>query len=127
MKKKYWFFISAIVIIAAALAYNYVYQDHRDIKSEQPDFTITSTSIFEAFQANSTSAENTYLNKTIEISGIITEINNTDLTLDHNIFCQFTSNLTGEIHVGEYITLKGRCIGYDDLLEIVKLDQCNIK
>jgi hypothetical protein len=27
---------------------------------------------------------------------------------------------------GDIVVIKGRCIGYDDLFEIVKLDQCII-
>jgi len=39
--------------------------------------------------------------------------------------CSFESAIQG-INANEQITIKGRCIGYDDLFEIVKLDQSTI-
>jgi hypothetical protein len=31
------------------------------------------------------------------------------------------------LKVNDSVTVKGRCIGFDDLLEEIKLDQCTIK
>ncbi|MGA0283101.1 MAG: hypothetical protein ACO3M5_00175 [Saprospiraceae bacterium] len=64
-------------------------------------------------------------NKIVQISGIITEINEEGILLNHNIYCQLDEKLT---NMAEYdlITLKGRVIGYDELLEETKLNQCII-
>lgn len=115
--------ILLIVFVLAIIAYNYIYQEHRDIKSEKAEYSVSSLDLINEFAINSSDAEKKYLNKTIEVKGNITEINGYDLTLDDNIFCQFND----EIKVpSKSINIKGRFIGYDNLLEQIKLDQCNI-
>ncbi len=121
-----WIIILVIVIVAAIFGYNYVYQDHRDIESERAEFTMSSSEINQLFSKNSVAAEQKFLNKTIEVSGLITDINSNDITIDDKIFCQFSDNLEASTDKNENIKIKGRVIGYDDLLEQVKLDQCTI-
>lgn len=122
MKRK-WIILLIFILLAFA-GYKYIYQDHRNIQNEEVQFEVSSSSIAEEFALNTLSAEKKYLDKTIIISGIISELNLNDLTLDGKIFCQF-SNLNNEtINIETKIKVKGRFIGYDDLLEQVKLDQC---
>lgn len=114
----------AVLITILVVGYNYIYQDHRDIKDEQASHTITAIKISEDFIENTTAAEQKYLNQTIIISGLVTATNKNNLTLNTKVFCQFTDNQTFKI--GSKIKVKGRFIGYDDLLEEIKLDQCHI-
>ena len=123
MKK--WIIIIVLVLIGY-LVYSYLYQDHRNIKTEQAVFIVSSIEINNEFSKSITQSETKYLNKTIEISGVITEINNIDLTIDSNIFCLLNDTLSKAIKINTKIKIKGRCIGYDNLLEQVKLDQCHI-
>ena len=122
MKKKIIFFI--LLLAVSISLYNYVYQDHRNIETESPEFKSTPEDIVNEFKLDALVSEKKYLNKTIELTGIVTEINNTDLTLNNTIFCQFTENQT--VTQNSEVKVKGRCIGYDDLLEQLKLDQCSI-
>ncbi len=128
MKKIKWPLILVSILLISYLGYNYIYQDHRDIETEAAQFAMTTKSLIQEFKENTAKAETKYLNKTIEISGNISEINLKDLTLDGYIFSSFNSELNrNELKINKTITIKGRCIGYDDLLEQVKLDQCTIK
>lgn len=115
-----------ILILVAFLGYNYIYQDHRDIKTEKEDYTVTSSFISLEFSNNLSESESKYLNKTIIVSGNISEINENNLTLNEQVFCQFKEGINSSIKLNTEIKIKGRLIGYDDLLEQVKLDQCNI-
>ncbi|HMC01754.1 MAG TPA: hypothetical protein VKN14_12030 [Flavobacteriaceae bacterium] len=124
MKKKIFIFIITIIIVI--IAYNYVYQDHRNIEKEKAEFVVLATEISNEFLDNPEQASTKYLNKTIEVTGVVTNINDNDLTLDINVFCQFVANIEDEISVGDKIKVKGRCIGFDDLLTELKLDQCTI-
>ena len=127
MKKRLWI-ILLIVIIGGFLGYNYIYQDHRDIDAETPEFTLTSEAIATEFSNNAATAETKYLNKTIMVSGSITEVNAKDITINNTLFCNLSDGYeTTNLKINDNITIKGRCIGYDDLLEVVKLDQCSIK
>ncbi|WP_290699889.1 hypothetical protein [Lacinutrix sp.] len=126
MKKKLQLIFVAI-IIASFFAYNYIYQDHRNISNESAVFTTDSKSLSDEFKNNIQDSETKYLNKTIVIKGEVSEINTTDLTLNDLIFCSFSQSMsTGLLQLNKQITIKGRCIGYDDLLEQVKLDQCTL-
>lgn len=114
-----------IIVIVAFLGYNYIYQDHRDIESETAAFTLTAEDITNDFEINPSDAESKYLNKTIIISGIITELNSKQITVNDKVFCQL-NNPTNILKTNQEVTLKGRFIGYDNLLEEIKLDQCYI-
>ena len=113
-----------IIITILIIGYNYVYQDHRDIAKEEAKFELNSKEIKNEFVSNVFTAEEKYLNRTIEVSGTISETNIVDITIDDNVFCQFSNNINSSVNLNSIITIKGRVIGYDDLLEQVKLDQC---
>lgn len=124
MKRKW--IIALVFILLAFAGYKYLYQNHRDIQKEKAEFAISSDVIINEFLQNSLEAEKKYLNKTIEISGVITEITQKDITLNNSVFCQFKNSINRKLNIKENITIKGRCIGYDDLLGIIKIDQSKI-
>ena len=121
MKRK--LIVLLVLILLAFAGYKYLYQDHRDIKKEQAEFVVSTSSITKEFFQNVIEAEKKYLNKTIQINGTITEVNEKDITLNNTIFCQFSNEINSIQKINNTITIKGRCIGYDDLLELVKIDQ----
>ena len=123
MKRKYLILL-IIVVIAIIIGYNYIYQDHRDIGNERAAASLSSSSLVEKFLNYSQEADSLYLDKTIEISGEVTAIGESDLVLDEKVFCTFES--VPKVELNSKITVKGRCIGFDDLLEEVKIDQCSI-
>ena len=125
MKRK--LFISlGLATLLLIIGYLYIYQDHRDIKSEQPEFVLSSIELFDQLLNDPLASEQKYLNKTIEVSGKLSELNQSDLTLDDHIFCQFSETISRELQTNSPIKIKGRFIGYDDLLEQVKIDQSSI-
>ena len=73
-----------------------------------------------------TKAELKYLDQTIVVSGLITSVNAENITISNKIYCQFET-LNNDLKVNVSVAIKGRCIGFDDLLEEIKLDQCSIK
>lgn len=112
-----------IVIGLAIVAYNYVYKDHRDIEGERAEYMVSSTDLANEFAINPSASEKKYLNKTIEVKGSITQLNDLDLTLDDKVFCQFNAKIWSN---SNSISVKGRFIGFDNLLEQIKLDQCSV-
>ena len=118
--------IGVVVVVAIAIGYNYIYQDHRDIETETAEFILSSNEITNHFSSDPTTAEQKFLNKTIEVSGVVSDLGINEITIDDNIFCQFTELNQDAISLNSQVTVKGRVIGYDDLLEQVKLDQCSI-
>ncbi len=122
--RKWWILI--ILLIIGFIGYNYLYKAHRNIENEAPTYVLLAQSIIEEFIENPSVSENKYLNKTIEINGIVSEIRDRDITLENSIFCQFDKLIPQDLKLNNSLSVKGRCIGYDSLLEQLKLDQCTI-
>jgi hypothetical protein len=47
--------------------------------------------------------------------------------LDEKLLARFTNNIPNNLKLQTPIAVKGRLIGYDDLLAEIQLDQCTIK
>ncbi|HLT33336.1 MAG TPA: hypothetical protein VKZ98_06060 [Aquaticitalea sp.] len=122
MKK--WIVVIGLVLIVV-ISYNYIYQEHRNISSETPEFVVTADEIKKAFE-HSSESEKKYLNKTIAVTGQVSDANITEVTLESIVFCQLIDSLKTTLKKNSNIKIKGRVIGYDDLLEQVKMDQCMI-
>ena len=102
-----------------------MYPDHRSISEETVSYTLDAESLFNEFTEDSQQAELKYLDQTIIVSGVVTSINSKSVTISNKIYGQFET-LNSDLKVNDSIAVKGRCIGYDDLLEEIKLDQCSI-
>lgn len=124
MKKKIGIAILAVCLFGF-LSYNYVmHGGERDLSSEETAFTVNVSSIKSEFSKNINLANKKYLEKPIAVSGFITAINGTQLTIDNFIIC--TLKKPKSTKIGQEIIVKGRVVGYDDLMEELKLDQCFI-
>jgi len=115
-----------LLIIIALVVYNYMYKSHRNIETESPSFVIESSKLINEFTSNIEISSNKYLDKTIEITGLVTTVNSTSLEIEKNITCYFNDTIVNNKLLNKRITVKGRCIGFDELLEEVKIDQCII-
>lgn len=126
MKKKLGI-VLIVLLIVAFLAYNFIYKSHRDISNEEPTFSVTTTQLIDTYALDESVANAKYLDKTITVSGKVTSINEADnsITIDEKLFGILTENNT-TIKIDDSITFKGRFIGYDELLEEVKMDQITI-
>lgn len=124
-KKSLFIVLGVGALLAAILVYNYVYQDHRDIQSEAPAFTVSATELSAAFEQDETSATQTYLNKTILVTGMVSTIDNETAMMEPSIFFALSENqqLPEKKAFMTEVQIKGRCIGYDSILEEIKFDQ----
>jgi hypothetical protein len=128
MKKKIIITLLIILVLAFGL-YKYLYKGHRDISSEDVTYAETVSQVFDAFQKNDSLANSKYLDKTIEISGTITNIDaqNKTITVDEKLTARCTTSIPNSLKLKNPITVKGRVVGFDDLLEEIQMDQCTIK
>ena len=120
MKKKILLFVFTLCLFF--LGYNYLFPDHRTINQEEALFNVEASILFDEFIDNSKQAEYKYLNQTITVSGVITSFNTENIMINNKIFCKF-DNIVNKININDSIVVKGRCIGYDELLEEIKLYQ----
>jgi len=127
MKKKLLIPILAICIISfSSYGYYYVmYGGARDLSSEETAFQTSATAIATEFKLDPEISNKKYLEKAVAISGIVTKCNDTLITLNQTVICALKNPATN-IKINQPIHLKGRVVGYDDLMEELKLDQCFI-
>lgn len=126
MKKKL-LIVLVIVVIFGFVGYKYVYKDHRDVSSEEASFKITLADLKADFEKNDSVANTKYLDKAIAIYGEVTslDLETNEIIVDSNL----SATIKGKVNVkkGDKVTVKGRFIGYDDLLEEYKMDNCVIE
>lgn len=105
--------------------YGFLFKEARNIESEMPEYSLTAAKISEDYNSNPQKADSLYLNKTIEIRGQVTKETDSVIILENTIFCLFTQKVKEKL-INNKVTVKGKCIGYDELFQEIKLDQCSI-
>lgn len=126
MKKKL-LIVCFFVITSTVLIYNYVYKSHRDISNEKESFAISVIDLKNDYRKNDSLANAKYLDKTIVIYGKITSLDlaNRLLSVDTSLSAILKESGVS-LNLNDSIKLKGRFIGYDDLLEEFKMDECSV-
>lgn len=116
-----------IFLVILFLSYKYLYHEHRDISNEKALFSLTANEILKDFLLDESKANLKYLDKSITISGKITNIDtkNNTIVIDEKVFVLLKK--IPVVKQSEVIIVQGRVIGYDSLLEEIKLDQAEIK
>lgn len=119
--------LAVVVYFAFPVVKDYMVNNlgKRDIKSEETAFTVKTKDIVAEYTKNEANANTKYINKPIAVSGVVTSVNGKEVVLDEIGICNFLA-ADASIKVGQTITVKGRVVGYDDLMGNVNLDQCSI-
>lgn len=90
----------------------------------EADFRSVPEELHYEFEKNGSVATKKYLNKIIVITGVVSEKDSESITLEDKILCYLSTNTDNNFETK--IVIKGRCIGFDELLEVVKLDECSL-
>lgn len=116
-----------VLIIGLFAGYRYLYHEHRDISSEKATFSVSVSQLLKEFTEDETKANSKYLDQSIVVKGKITNIDtaNKTIVLDEKVLAILT-NLS-DAKLNTEVSIQGRLIGYDSLLEEIKLDQAQIK
>ncbi|MBV9962427.1 MAG: hypothetical protein JO072_09285 [Parafilimonas sp.] len=119
-KKAFLIIIILIAGVGSIYAYYVWNEPARDVSKEK-GIHITAAAIFDSFSNNEQSANALYLNKAVEVTGIVTNIKKnqageTVVYLQSNdpvfgVNCTFKQD-PGAIQKGNTITFKGICTGY---------------
>jgi hypothetical protein len=111
-------------VVVGVSAFNYVmHGGGRNLLKEETNFSVSSNDLAKEFSTNTNLANAKYLEKAVAVKGIVADVNNNVITLDNGIVCTLqTAN--NAIKKNQVVTIKGRVVGYDDLMEEIKLDQC---
>ena len=127
MKKIILIVIVFLFAIAAGL-YFYMYKEHRIIADEDASYSLTVAKLESEFVQNDRLANKKYLDQTIEIYGKISSLDviSNAIVLDEKMFGTCQNAVDQKLKVGKQVKMKGRFIGYDDLLGEFKMDQVSV-
>ena len=123
--------VVVIALIIGVFAFSQYNKKHDDLKKASADINISSTELFNAFSNNENEANTKYLNKIIEITGVVSKVERSDNSIQifletgdpmFGINCDMDTGTSGfDVHAGETVTLRGICSGY---LMDVALSRC---
>jgi hypothetical protein len=136
-KKKYLLLVlAAAFTVVAIYGYKEFNRKTADVSNMKPQIIISVDSIVAAYASAEDAANKKYLGKTIQVSGIIAEVNNQQDTLlnivlgnaenMNNVSCLLDKKQLENLKyctVGKFISIKGICTGF---LADVELNRCVI-
>lgn len=135
MKSIYYKIIVAVILIFfLSLLYSlYLYnKPFRNVEKSKADIEISLKELIEEYKQDEVSANSKYLDKLIQIEGIITDISinngNSVLTVSESknnpsIICNMSPNYNVnalKLKIGDKVSVKGICTGY--LLDIILIN-----
>ena len=126
LSKKNKFFITLLVLFSSIgiVIYTYTMRAPTTIENKKIDFTGSA----EELLLKITDHTEEWQDKIVVVSGEVTSSDDKGIMLSRKIYCQLKQVTDFQkINLSNNISLKGRIIGYDDLLEELKLDQCIIQ
>ena len=126
-KKIYWSalrFILPLSIIGLVFVYLTYNKPHKDFNKSRSEFTINSKDLILFYHNDTDNANARYLEKILLVTGVITDIGENIIIQDNGIVCTLDPSqiINKKINLGSEISIKGRCIGYDDLLDEIRVD-----
>ena len=125
-----------LVVIVMTTAYFVYNKPHRNILAEEAKFSLALTQMNDEFLADEEAAYKKYFNQVVEISATASSINKKengryDIVLNSNGVIANGELISAgdqfEAMINREVVLKGLFIGYDNLLEEIKLSECSIK
>ena len=142
MKKIYKILIYLVLfgLLCGFGVYMYVFhKPHRNIGKEKPAYTLTAPELLKAFSEKEDAAYKMYGDKALQVTGKIADIakKSTDITITledqtsgvscsfEAEYCQKNADKLGALKVGDEVTVKGKCDGYDMIMGVV-LTRCVI-
>lgn len=112
-----------LVVIVGYAVLNYAYKPHQTVDERDIKFTGTATE----FSITVAKDAAPWQDVVVQLTGTITATDANGFTLNNNTYCQVSdTKVLATLNNGQNVTVKARMIGYDDLLEELKLDQTKI-
>lgn len=127
--KKIILVIIVLGIVGALIVYKMYNKPHVDITETSADITISANKIMQDFSSDETTANTRYLDKIIQVKGIVSETKIENeigiISLKTNddfgsVQCYLSEEATykiSELKEGQTITVKGICTGY--LMDVI--------
>ena len=130
MLSKYKYLFISLPLILLIFIFALYNKPHKTYTDEISAYSLSAGELFADYNNNYKKSNDKYLGSVLSISGVVTKCTENLIILDNRIVCSFnekdSSLASSDIALGENLIIKGHCIGYDDLLEEVRVDHCII-
>ncbi|MDP6614560.1 MAG: hypothetical protein QF835_06020 [Candidatus Marinimicrobia bacterium] len=113
-----------IILLPLVLLMGFFYffnyrETHTDWTEIKPQISLSAKELLQRYQINE---KNNLTNIVVQVSGMVTALDDSLYILDKAVVCKPAADIKFNINKKEFVTVKGRCLGYDDLLMEVRLD-----
>lgn len=106
--------------------YKQMLKPQTSITHLKKEFSLDAEQIYMEFQNDNKTFEEKYLNKIVGITGIVTDVQDSLIILNNKIVC--IPNLKFRtLKINQPLKIKGRYIGYDELFDNLKVNECIIE
>ena len=122
-KNKVVFISSAMMVLTVGTGYVYQYisMSPKDVVEITPEYVGDATE----FNFLVTDNLSYWTGKVVQITGKVTELTEYGVVMNGTIFCQFENgDDLQSIVENQQINIKGKLVGFDEILMEIKLDQC---
>jgi hypothetical protein len=123
-------FLVTGLLLAGGIVYFVYNKPHRDVASEKAEYTLTADELFDEYEADEAAANSKFLDKTVQVSGTISEIGTNDagqsfviLAAKNAMIGGISATFQGEqanLEEGLKVSLKCRCTG--KLMDVVLIN-----
>ena len=137
MRKDLLIKLSILLVVIVLTTVYFVYnKPHRNILDEEAKFSLALTEMNDEFLADEEAAYKKYFNQVVEISATASSISKKEnerydvVLISNGVMANGELISAGdqfEALINKEVVLKGLFIGYDNLLEEIKLSECSIK
>ena len=122
-KNKVVFIASAMMVltVGAVYVYQYISMSPKDVVEITPEYVGDATE----FNFLVTDNLSYWTGKVVQIDGKVTELTEYGVVINGTIFCQFENgDDLQSIVENQQINIKGKLVGFDEILMEIKLNQC---
>ncbi|MFM1876523.1 MAG: hypothetical protein RL266_2260 [Bacteroidota bacterium] len=127
---RFLLFLVAGLLLAGGIIYFVYNKPHRDVSSEKPEHVLTADQLFDEYEADEEAANTKFLDKTLEVSGTVSEIGANDagqtfviLSAQNAMIGGISATFEGDqkgLSEGQNVSLKCRCTG--KLMDVVLIN-----
>lgn len=121
LNKKSKILIAAILMLAIGgfVAYKITYKPHKTVSDLDIAFSGNADAFFNTVKEGTAIVKDA----AVQLTGKVTATDDKGITLNNNIYCELSTTSNMSVSKDQDVTIKARYIGYDDLLEEIKLDK----
>ena len=124
LKKNKVVFIASVMmvlVVGVVNVYQYISMSAKDVVEITPEYVGDATE----FNFLVTDNLSYWTGKVVQITGEVTELTEYGIVMNGTIFCQFENgDDLQSIVENQQINIKGKLVGFDEILMEIKLNQC---